>query len=67
MRWSVLIVAFFLSGCENLATWDEIRNKPDQQVHDKQVCTAGGMDYAVNAYSEVKCKHPAEPPEGGGQ
>lgn len=41
-----------------MAHWDEIRNEPEQQVHDKQVCVAGGMDYATNAYGEVKCIHP---------
>ncbi len=54
----LLLVTVAVSGCEPVAHWDEIRNEPEQQVHDAQVCVAGGMDYATNAYGEVKCIHP---------
>lgn len=48
-----------LSGCGDMSAWDEVRNSPEQIVHDKRVCVDGGMDYATNAYGEVRCIHPA--------
>ena len=56
-RWLLFVIVVTISGCDD---WDEIRNKPEQQVHDKQVCVAGGMEYATNAYGEVKCIHTKE-------
>ena len=57
-RLALVPTLFLLAACDQVAHWDEIRNKPEQQVHDKRVCVGGGMDYATNAYGEVKCIHP---------
>lgn len=59
-EWKVLAVLSLvaLSGCSDMSAWDEVRNSPEQNVHDKRVCVDGGMDYATNAYGEVRCIHP---------